>query len=321
MDEEWTNPEKIKGLHMKQGEKTAELLREGYFSAWKEMGDGLVTVLIAYFMLVWLPRWLIEPETWTKSSTKLRHGAFLIFKVQVDDDLIAAFNMAALGNYSSANIILRACLEYLCRGAFYDCIAKEEYRRTTNLLKKKSKQDDIGERGSIQRLLNDISIENSGFLNELECQSAAILDKLAVFMQSKRFRGMFPNFKEIVEQLEKWDLFYPINLATSYIYDGGYHFLSLATHGSVDHIDSGRRLLDEKPLFALPTFESQQFVEFISNLYQVIDLGLVLTFNIMSKQASGTEFTVSFVKSHPMFEQLPIKSFKHLVNELNKNSS
>jgi hypothetical protein len=310
----WATFEQVKEHNLKLGERYSELLKNGYSLAWDSLEDALAGVHAGYGIFCILPNLLMLPDMWDDSKLKLCHAAFLTYKIQTDDDLTAAYNLATLGNYAAATVILRACMEYLCRGAFYDCISKSAYRATTSFLTKKSAKDDDGERGSIQRLLDDINRLDNGFLVELENESAAILDKLSVFMSSKRFRKMFPSFLEIVEQLDKWNLFQPIDSATEVVYRGGYHFLSLSAHGSIDHIDSGLRLVGEKPLTAMPSFNEKHFSEFISNFYQLLDIGSVLTFNVMSKLAPNSAQAVRTVLSHPKIENIPLRSFKKLLS-------
>lgn len=310
--------EDIKRSFLNSGEVAARHLLEGYKEALSIIPDIIIQNRFAYALFVKLPYWLSIGENGEPSTTLLhRHGAYIIYKTQAEDDLEASFALAMLGRYSAASVLLRSSLELLCRGAFFDGIAKRDLREGCKLLSKKTKKRIDNKRRSIEDLFNDLSKLNPQLYDDFELNSGCILDKLSVFSRNRLFQNMFPSFYKIVEQLERWGHFHPIDDSINLVYHGGYHLLSLPTHGHIDSLDIGRRMLDGESMFAQPTRRPNYLESYLSNFDQLLDLGLVLTFNLITRhpETPGIQQTLDKISSFPLFTDTNVYYFKKCIDQ------
>ncbi len=299
---------------LRTAQDDAKKIVEGLRKSIELSPDAVALAQVLYGFFVMLPDWL-APSSAEGGVFRRRHGAFLYYRIQAENDMAAAFRLATTGHYSASLIILRSCMEYLCWGAFYDLIAREEYRKDCRLLNRHSKPDALGERGSIRKLLQDLEKHQPGFLDELETDSGAILDKLSVFMGTWQWRGMFPTFKEIITQLDDWNVFTPIPDPVVTVYRGGYHFLSYPVHGHIDHIDTGRRVLLGSDLFGSNKVEQEGLSGFLGNYCQLLDAGFVLTWNLIAPSTppdKREEVKQRFTR-HALWNHIPAKWSRSLM--------
>ena len=86
---------------------------------------------------------LIAPSMYprtTASSSWHRKSAFLTYHWDTFELAHSSYNEGILGNYSAAFILLRAALELLIRGAFFECLAHKEFRDQAAILEKEKRK-------------------------------------------------------------------------------------------------------------------------------------------------------------------------------------
>jgi len=302
----------------KSAKQELEQLDSGYNESLRLLGRRICMNRVAYSFFFILPPWLSENGSGEKSTELLhKHGAYIIYKTQVDDDMQASFTLAMMGHYSAAETILRTCLELLCRGAFYDGIAKASLRKGCRLIHKRTRNEIDGEKRSIWGLFDELLRHDSDLFDRFEENSGGILDKLSPFMDGKPYRTMFPNFRETVEQLSAWGHFRPIADPTDLIYEG-YRLLSQPVHGSIGSLDIGRRMMNGENLFELPKVNGPHLEHYLTHFGQLLDVGLVLTLNLMASDPAvpGTKTTLCRVMSHMFYDEIEIPCFRQRVTEL-----
>lgn len=213
--------------------------------------------------------------------------------------------------------ILRTCLELLCRGAFYDGIAKANLRKGCKLIHGRTTNEIDGEKRSIRGLFDELLRHDSDLFDRFEENSGGVLDKLSPFMDCKPYRSMFPNFRETVEQLSAWGHFRPIADPTNLVYEG-YRLLSQPVHGSIGSLDIGRRMLNGEDLFEQPKVNGPHLEHYLTHFSQLLDVGLVLTLNLMASDPAvpDTKTTLCRVMSHMLYDEIETPYFRQRVTEL-----
>jgi hypothetical protein len=137
-------------------------LRESYDKVVKSHNAVHELLLLAPSMY---PRENIGLGSWHEKC------AFLTYHWDTFDLAHSSYYEALTGNYAAGFILLRATLELLIKGAFFECLAHKKFREQSSILD----EDDRGRR--LKRFLNDILVRRPSIEQELESTSVAIYDK------------------------------------------------------------------------------------------------------------------------------------------------
>ena len=87
--------------------------------------------------------------------------------------------VAFRGHYNAGFILLRATLELILKGAFFECLAHRNYRNRAEVLR----NNDKGRR--LLMFLDEVVRSNPSVEQELEELSAGIFDKLAPVIEDR----------------------------------------------------------------------------------------------------------------------------------------
>jgi hypothetical protein len=175
--------------------------------------------------------------------------------------------------YSVAFILLRATLELMIRGAFWECLSHKRLRENSHVL------DDCKPGRKIKKWLDAVFERAPDAEEEFERVSATIYDKISPIIEDPEFRLPFKTF---IRQLDQWDIFNPIPKAEEWIYEGIYGRLSADVHVIPDRTDIGQRLIAESSEIFHQELLPDVLREYANSLHEIMDLAIVIELNIMA---------------------------------------
>jgi hypothetical protein len=171
----------------------------------------------------------------------------------------------------------------MIEGAYYECLAHERDRNNSKIPKVTKKG-----RKTLKGWVNCKIKEKTEREEKFEKISGVIFDELApIFNKDKDInkRPYFPNYSEMVKNLEIWNIFDPI-LYPKNIWKELYDKLSQEAHARPDQTEVGRRLRQLQQRGPLDPFEIKIIPEeldgFLRILHEVMDIGIVIELNILS---------------------------------------
>jgi len=174
---------------------------------------------------------------------------------------------------------LRSTLELLLKGAFWECLAHENFRtKATKLQSDKDK----GKRKSVKDWVDALIEQEPSVRRDLEETSAAIFDKTAILFRNREFQKKFvhvPRFPVLIDQLVEWQV---LDIPNSFhiVYDNLYSDLSADVHVAPDATDVGRKLLAERDFMEIEVIP-EELTKYMKTLHEVIDLGTAVELNIL----------------------------------------
>jgi len=211
-----------------------------------------------------------------------RKSAFLVYHFEAFFAAHRSLIEALAGYYNAAYTLLRNTLELLLKGAFWECMAHAKFREKTDILKRKLKKIKVCERKvDILGWFGDVFKLKPERKGELEEVSGGIFDIIASLFEDKELRKLIPDFRTIVEQLDSWGVFHPIQNPVEEVYEHIYGELSKDVHVIPDRTDIGRRLLRGENLFETIVIP-EELDRFLTLLHKVMDVGVVVELNILS---------------------------------------
>jgi hypothetical protein len=178
---------------------------------------------------------------------------------------------ALCGYYTVAFVLLRTTLELLLKGAFWECLSHKEFRDNSPIL------DASAPGREIKSWLQAIFKEAPHIEGEFEQISAGIFDKVGFRIEESTFR---PSIKTLVQQLDRWGIFNPIDDPVSILYERMYKRLSADVHVVPDRTDIGRRLVAEQDLFEQNVIPDL-IREYATTLHEIMDIAIVIELNVM----------------------------------------
>ncbi len=199
-------------------------------------------------------------------------SAFFVYHYEAGDLALRSLCDAICGSYLGASILLRSVFELDLKGAFYQCLTEEKYFSNAEILKKDKKGEKLLD------YLHDAKLD-------VGRTSIGAFDKLESVMIKKEYQVQPV---AIFKQLVAWGLFEPIKNPKENIYDTLYTKLSGEVHVMPERIDLVKFLLkDPESSFETPKVEPQFLQEYLDNLRDVMDAGVVLTFNILKENLNN----------------------------------
>lgn len=227
-------------------------------------------------------------------------GAFFVCQYGAGNLALRSLCDAIYGSYTAASILLRSVLELDLKGAFYQCLAEEEYFSNAGILRKKKNGK------KLLKFLENLFDYSPNSKLDLERSSIGIFDKLESVIVEREYQ-VPPSV--IFGQLEAWNLFEPIKNPKKAIYETLYSELSGEVHVMFDRTDLGKFLLkDPESSFKVPKVDPQFLQQYLDNLRDVMDTGVVLTFNTLREYLKDK-------KTKNSLRQL-ITKFAHVIGEL-----
>lgn len=224
---------------------------------------------------------LFFPDGDTQKSDWDRKSAFLfVYHSEVFEQAHRSLIEALCAHYNAAFILLRATLELLLKGAFWECLSHKAFREDSHIL-------DADKRGkNLKDRLRENLEQSSNLEEQLEFTSASIYDVLGSEIEQSRLRV---SIETIVRQLDKWSIFAPIPNAVALIYERAYRNLSADVHVVPDRTDIGSRLASGTS----KAFEREVLPEILRGyaelLHQIMDVAVVVEFNVLGDIAREHE--------------------------------
>ena len=227
-------------------------------------------------------------------------SAFFVSQYEAGNLALRSLCDAICGSYTGASILLRSVLELDLKGAFYQCLTEKKYFSNAKILMKDKKGKKLLE------FLESLFDCSPATELDLERASIGIFDKLESVIVEWEYQ-VLPSV--IFRQLEAWSLFEPIMNPKKTIYDTLYSKLSGEVHVMLDRTDLGKFLLKyPESCFNVPTVDPQFLQEYLDILRDVMDVGVVLTFNMLKENLKDKKIKDST-------RQL-ISEFSHIICEL-----
>jgi hypothetical protein len=179
-----------------------------------------------------------------------------------------------MGNYAAGFILLRATLELVIKGAFFECLAHKKFRDQSAILDK----DNRGRR--LKHFLKDLLARRPSIEQDLETTSVTIYDKTSKIMNDLKFR---PSNELMLRQLAKWGVFEGIEAPITTV-SHIYRKLSGDVHAHPNRTGVGRILIyRRRDLFKQKKVMRRVLAEYLRDLRKVADVGIVMTINILKE--------------------------------------
>lgn len=256
---------------------------------------------------------LVGPNLFPRQSPHVktfewhRNSAFITYHWETFHLAHASFQQALCGCYNAAFILLRASLELLVRGAFFDCLAHKRFRDNSCVLDREQRSTLVKE-----SLLNVIRLDPA-IENDLERASIAIYDKLEHVMDDPKFR--IP-VKTMIEQLSKWNIFQGISNTSNGVWSL-YSMLSKDVHVIPDRTDIGKVLIyAPRDLFKTPRLMRRTLSQYLDALTETMDIGIALTINLLRDNVERYEEARQYLRRltrDPEFRRLLLRQAPRVV--------
>lgn len=208
------------------------------------------------------------------------NSAYILYHWEIFDLSHRSYMDALSTYYNAALTLLRSVIEFMIRGAFFECLAHKKYREKSLVI------DDDEKGKKIKKLINDLINLEPNIEKDLEISSVAIYDKTEDFVLKQ---DNMPSFSRMLKQIIEWGILDGIEKPYDLIYDNIYKKLSMNTHGMFDATDIGRVLVSDKELFRDREILSEHLLEYFNILHEVIDICLVATMNILKENTQNSK--------------------------------
>lgn len=233
-----------------------------------------------------------------------KHGAFLAYLRESMDLLRSSVLHAFSFRYASAIILLRAALETSLRGAFFDSLAKREYRNQEGCIDKKRRIHKDGQKKKVQfrrLLLAELDKLNPDWENQVEHESATILDAIKIIQSDWYLYSSVPYVSEIVHDLERWGILG--ELKDRFVH-GHYKILSFTVHSNPICMDFGMRLNEGHSIFEEPVYLERATSEYLDDLDIVSEIILTLALNVLRQGIDEAECRQTITKMMTHVQQI-----------------
>jgi hypothetical protein len=226
-------------------------------------------------------------------------SAFLLYHQEFFHIAHRSLLESLMGSYHAGFVLMRSSLEMIFRGAFYEALAHERFRKNSSALEKDKKGEELKSR------INKVLTEHPSLTEEYESTSGGILDALDPITNILR---LLPTTRTLVSQLDEWHMFRPINDPISFVYGEIYRKLSDYVHALPDMTDIGTRLLaSPDALFDENKLLPGKLREHLELLHEIVDVGFVVMINVLIDQFEDSEEIKASIR-----ERADAKEFKVL---------
>jgi hypothetical protein len=203
-----------------------------------------------------------------------RRNGYLTFLWEFIETLKVSAMLSLGFRYASALTLLRLGFETLIRAAFFDTVAQEQYRTQESI-------QNLRVKSFVNGLLAKELESNPSLVKEMEVSSSVLMQALQSYqVDSEKWREM-PRLPHMTEALEQWKFFDPIEAGE--IYDL-YGWLSVPVHGTPPYTDVVAQIAYVENPFGELKFVKELLDNYIFLLNNVLDISLVLTFNILKHE-------------------------------------
>lgn len=223
---------------------------------------------------------VVHPLTFgnsVKTHIFKKRNAYLTFLWESMETLRVSVALCFGFRYSGALSLLRTSLETLIRAAFYDSVSQKKYRMEDPIAGLKA-------RHFITGILSDILRKDPDLEKKMEESSSELLEALQTLMIDETAWWQLPGFTNMIEALESWSLLDP--LKGEEVIDL-YGWLSKPVHMVPQFTDVVIQITSLNNAFGDLKFVKDITKEYMYLLSNVLDVGLVLTFNILQHEHDG----------------------------------
>lgn len=235
---------------------------------------------------------LLAPSMYPKegpSPSWHEKSAFLTYHWDTFDLAHSSYYEALLGNYGAGFILLRATLELLTKGAFFECLAHKRFREQSTILDK----DRNGRK--LKQFLNDLLARQPSIEQDFETTSVAIYDKTSRIMEESRFR---PSNEVMLRQLAKWGIFKGVKSPVTTV-SHTYRKLSGDVHAHPNRTGTGRILIYRpRDLFEPKKVLRRVLTEYLRDLTKVTEIGIIMTMNLLKENLEQFPQTRDYVQAN-----------------------
>jgi hypothetical protein len=245
-------------------------------SLFKEMvkGHDSIHALLSLATCMFSPSDENDFQEWRRST------AFLSQDWEAFDLLHSSYYEALHANYVAGSILLRSALELLLKGAFYQCLTAQSYRQNSRLL-------DADARGRrLKNRLDDMLSRSGAFRSDIGEESYSVYEHMRTTIAKAKYR---PATRIMIQQLARWGILRGVE-SPSRTVSRTYSKLSQDVHTYPWRTDLGRVLaLRPKRVFEAKVTMHTEFAEYLRELRNVVDIGMVITMGVLRDRLRRTE--------------------------------
>ncbi len=243
--------------------------------------------------------YIIEHFVWgdsTRSNVFKKRNAYLLFLWEALETLRVSVLLALGFRYATGLTLLRQSLETLIRGAFVDTIAQKEYRS-----KKAVKSLKISQ--FLDNLFAQMLEEEPSLEKDMEISSSALAQALQKYQMEKGSWRKLPSLSHMITALETLGFFEPAK--SGEVYDV-YGILSWPVHIVSPFTDVIIQITHFDEAFNELRLVPKMVEQYLNLLGTVVDLALVLSFNLLRREHRD-EFVHAFVEKIHRDESIHIE--------------
>ncbi len=243
--------------------------------------------------------YIIEHFVWgdpSRSNLFKKRNAYLLFLWEALETLRVSVVLALGFRYATGLTLLRQSLETLIRGAFVDTIAQKEYRSKKAVKGLKIRQ-------FLDNLFAQMLEEEPSLEQDMEVSSSALAQALQKYQMEKGSWRKLPKFSHMITALETWSFFEPAK--SGEVYDV-YGVLSWPVHVVPPFTDVIIQITHFDEAFSELRLVPKMAEQYLDLLGTVVDLALVLSFNLLRREHSD-EFVQTFVEKLHRDESIHIE--------------
>ncbi|MGY5873013.1 MAG: hypothetical protein RTV72_12260 [Candidatus Thorarchaeota archaeon] len=234
------------------------------------------------------------------NSRYQKHGAFLAYLHETMDLLRSSVLHAFSFRYVAAITLLRSALETCLRGAFFDSLAKREYRNQEGCIDIKRKIRKDGKITSIQfrqLLIEELEKLNPDWETLVEHESAYILDAIKIIQSDWYLYSSVPSVFDIVSDLEGWGV---LDKSKDRFAHGHYKILSFTVHNNPICMEFSMRLNENYSIFGEPIYLESATSEYLEELDIASEIIFTLALNVLRHGIDETEYkhTITELQTH-----------------------
>ena len=225
----------------------------------------------------------------TQEETHKRLSAFAIYQIEAIHLIERAGMQALCWYYGVGTAMLRAVLEALIHGAFWEAMAHKVLRDRAQIVRRAPGVKLPGRTRRLHEWLADVFAQHPQEEAEIKALSGGIFDRISPLFSDPLLNRDIPPLRTMVEQLEQWGLLAPIPEPITAIYDGIYWKLSDDAHLIPDKTLLGRRFVSGRNASPTLEFDGDELSAFIEMVGIVADIAIVLSLNV-SAEILNAEF-------------------------------
>ena len=215
-----------------------------------------------------------------KSKRYEKCEVFLLHSWEAAQNMDLARLLAGTFHYAPATALLRVSYELLVRGSFLYLLDDREYCHRSKVLDKPVEIDVNGKRTKItlREFMESPLEDRPQLFKGTKEETQAILGVIIPLQEDFELYQLLPGIWKILKELDHEKILPPLSFDEAY---ARYQILSRTSHGVMSATQLGIETADGRVPFSGNEYSENAFLEFINAFLAVLDLGLILSFNIL----------------------------------------